>query len=223
MKKLRFIFLLSVLFVFSVSQAQFTLVKSLGIEAGLSLASQNWNYKDSHADTDISSRKGVDVMLQLEGIQIPYLSLVAEVGYIEKGCLQEVENTTAEYPEGDGTFRTIKSRFEYFTASPMLKVRKEFLNITPYVFIGPRMDVQLGYTSDIDWSPVKDSFNKTVFGLNYGLGIEYKLSKFGVSASARHQPDFGKMFDRDNGSGISGLDIQNKAFVFNLGMKYFFN
>ncbi len=117
----------------------------------------------------------------------------------------------------------LKYRFSYVYLSPMFKVRKEFGGFVPYVFIGPRLDYQLDYPSDLFSKESATYFNDFIFGMTYGLGIEYMFGSFGVGLIFQNQYDFTLAYHHELEDGyISGLDIKNNAFILDLGLKFYF-
>lgn len=219
MKKQVFIGTMLLLLAFGFMQAQ--VVKSIALHGGVAWATQKNEFKNIDIDQDIKYKTGLHMALNAEFLQHDFISILAEVGYTQKGNKQEIEVTTSILPEGTGEMKTFNTSFNYGSLAPMIKLRKEFGGFVPYIFVGPRMDYQFSYSSDFDLSAIEDDFNKVLFGLNYGLGLEYIFGQIGVGAVFNQQLDFSKMYDKTPEN--FGLEsIKNNAFILDLTVKYYF-
>jgi hypothetical protein len=217
----KYVFLGTIVLLLSCGCLQAQAVKSIAIKAGVAWATQKNEFKNVEIDQDISYKTGLHLALNAEFLQHPFISILAEVGYTQKGNKQEIELSTAQMPEGTGEMRTYNTTFSYGYLAPMIKLRKEFGGFVPYIFVGPRIDYQFSYTSDFNLSAIEDDFNKVLFGLNYGLGLEYMFGQIGVGAVFHQQLDFSKIYSKTPEN--FGLEsIKNNAFILDLTVKYYF-
>jgi hypothetical protein len=213
--------ILVIFFTLYVFSAQGQTVKSIGIKGGLSIANQPWQYKTINFTPQGYYKTGIYSVLTLELFQHKYLSLLTDLGFIQKGNQIEIEVTTTENPDG-GTLTKLKSTINYFTFSPLLKFRYDIKRWTPYVFVGPRIDYQLSYQSEFS-SAIGNEFNKSILGITYGAGVEFRQNKIGMLMEFQHQPDITSVMDKPISSTNTGLKITNNAFVISAGIKYYFH
>ncbi len=198
-------------------------IKSIAVKSGIIWATQKWDYKDIDLDYSSEYRTGFHIGVSAEFLQHKYFSILTELGYTQKGYKIELPIVNPGQPEGNLGTMVLKYRFSYVYLSPMFKIRKEFGGFVPYVFIGPRLDYQLDYPSDLFHEGSAGQFNDFIFGMTYGLGLEYMFGSFGVGLIFQHQYDFTLVYHQEPAEGNNtGLDINNNAFVLDLGMKFYF-
>lgn len=203
----------------SISYAQ--ILHSIGMKGGISNSNQTWYLKSIDKIQNTDFRNGTYTALSLELFNTTYLSLVTDVSFSEKGHTMQVPNTTNNNPDGDGTFKTLDTKFNYLGISPMLKARIETNYIIPYVLLGIRMDNQLSYQSDLDLSSLENDFMKMILGANFGAGAEYKIKQFGFLVEGQYQYDLSKLVNTSPSNTDIGLEITNEAFVLSFGLKYY--
>ncbi len=202
-------------------QAQ--LVKSISLNSGMVWSTQKFDYKDINYDLPNEYLTGFHIGFAVEFLQHEYFSILTEIGYTQKGFKLEVDITTPDFPEGGLGTKVLKYRFSYVYLSPMFKVRKEFGGFIPYVFIGPRLDYLLEHPTDEFSEESAKYFNDFIFGMTYGLGLEYLFGSFGVGLIFQNQYDFTLAYHHELEEGYdSGVDIKNNAFIVDLGVKYYF-
>jgi len=219
MKKVIIVF--SLVFFYAVyMEAQ--VVKSIAVTPGIVWANQEWEWLNIQSQTEYNYKTGLHLGVNTEFLQHKYISILAEAGYVEKGMRQTFELTNPDSPEGTGETKTFKTTFKYAYISPMLKARFELGNIVPYIFIGPRADFYLSYKSDLNYDELKDKLNKTVFGMIYGLGIEYMFGPLGIALIYSQQLDFMPALENEPPHGFGLEKITNNAFILDLGIKYYF-
>jgi hypothetical protein len=204
----------------SITCAKGQVFNSFGVKLGASIANQTWQYKSIDEELDTENRTGFYSALTVDFFNSKYLNLTTDIAYCQKGHTIEVQNTTIDMPEGDGTYKTMDTRFDYIVLNPMLKVKYEANHFIPYALLGIRMDSQLSYKSDFDLQEIDGDIKKSLWGLNCGIGVEYKLNKFGVFIESQYLPDFSKVIDMPATTNNTGLEVTNKAFVVSLGLKY---
>ncbi len=201
------------------TQAQ--VLKSIGLKGGMSLANQSFEYKTDNSNLDFDYKLGVYNALTAEFFNTKHVSLVTDLGFVQKGKQIDVQKTTLEMPEGTGEFETWKSTLNYLTFSPMLKGFYNINKFTGYAFIGPRIDYRLSYDSKY-YAPLYEDSKKQIFGLNYGVGLAYHLNKISLSTEFMAQPDLTPMLDTEPSVSNIGLKVKSNAYVFNVGVGYRF-
>lgn len=194
-------------------KAQF--FNNVGIKSGTSISNQHWNYKNSGLDYGNESRTGLYLGLTTEILKGKYFSLMADLGYIQKGMQFEVELTSETNPEGTGEFERVDNRYDFIGFQPNVKLHLPTEKFQPYILVGPRIDFYLGYYGDeyMSYFELSDLASVT-FGATYGLGVDYNLKDFIISLEGLHQPDFTSFFDG------RWLDAKNNAFAILLAVKY---
>ena len=198
-------------------------VKSIAVKSGIVWSTQNWDYKNTNVDFQNEYRTGFHVGVNIEFLHHEYFSILAELGFAQKGFKMEVDITTPDHPEANLGTKEFKFAYKYAYLSPMFKARKEFGGFVPYIFIGPRLDYQLEYPSEFSSEGSKNYYNDFIFGMTYGLGIEYMFGPVGVDLIFQHQYDFTSLYKRDPTEETpTGLSIKNNAFIVDLGVKFYF-
>lgn len=218
MKKTLLLANLLAIFIFHNTNAQ--IIKDIGVKSGISLSSQNWIYNGTDIELKRDYRTGLNFAVNLEWFDNDYFTLITDIGYIQKGFKEEIMMTTPDNPDS-GPLKTFDTRFDYLFFSPQLKVRKEINRIIPYVFVGPRIDYQLSYNSDFNLAVIENDFEDIIFGLNYGLGIEYMLNGLGLNVEFTNFYDFTDVMNIEPAEDNPGLKINNNAFTINIGIKYY--
>ena len=218
MKKIAILTLLIVSFILQKTNAQ--ILRDVGIKTGISISKQNWTYNSIDKVLKKDYRIGLNIALNFEWFNNDYVTLITDIGYIQKGFKEEIMMTTVDNPES-GPLKTFDTRFDYMYFSPQLKIRKEFNDFIPYVFAGPRIDYQLFYKSDFELSVIEKDFEKIIFGLNYGLGIAYRIKGIGISLEFTNFYDFTNIMNTQPTQNTTGLKIRNNAFTINLGIHYY--
>jgi len=212
-KVLALILLLNVLY----SKGQ--VIESLGIKGGISFANQTWEHGTPSSKTNYDYKPGLYSVLNAELFKGKFLSLSADLGFVQKGMQQKMEETTAEFPEGTGEYKIWKTTLAYVSFSPMLKGFYNFNSLTTYALIGPRIDYRVMYEPHIN-SQVFSESNKLIWGLTYGVGAEYKIKKFGFILECLGHPDFTAILNQKTSADNLGLKITGNSYIITTGILY---
>lgn len=196
-------------------------IKSIGIKGGATAANQSWYYISVDNKLIKGNRTGFYAAASVEFLSSKYFSITTDLGYYTKGFRDSFANTTADQPEGDGTYTLTDSRFNYLSISPMFKARYEIKHFVPYVLLGVRLDNQLSYKSDINFDVIKSEIHKVLFGATLGAGLEYKLKHFGICLESQYHYDFTRFINIEPSSTSTGLAVKNSALIMGLGLKYY--
>lgn len=178
--------------------------KSFEIKPGLSLAKQIWDFSDIDYGVDIKYHPGMYVGINAEFIHHKWISILTEGGF-----------TVKILNEGPKTYS-----LDYVYLSPLFKVRKEFGNIIPYIFAGPRIDFLLTPEAE-EYFFTKQSFNKVIYGVIYGMCLEYMFSPFALSLGFHQQIDINNSLDKEY-SFNNQVSFKQNTFVLFLGLKVYF-
>jgi hypothetical protein len=192
------------------SQAQF--IRGFGLKAGAVSATQTWEYGNSN-QLPTDPRWGFDAGIFVEALNDPFLSLLAELHYVQRGFTITLPVTTEAQPDGTGEEITFKPRVDYISLPVFAKVRFDTGIITPYVFAGPRVDFLLTNTDD-GFALVLDEFKKTDISVSIGIGAEVPLSFVShLLAEFRYSPSLNEAFN--NGF----LKVKNNSIELLLGVE----
>jgi hypothetical protein len=191
-------------------QAQF--IRGFGLKVGAVSATQTWQYwSNSQLSTD--PRWGFDAGIFVEALDLPFLSVLAELHYVQKGFTNTLPVTTEAQPDGTGEEITFRPRVDYLSLPILAKIRFDVGFFTPYVFAGPRVDFLLTNTDD-GFGLVLDKFKKTDVGVSIGMGVELPLSFVShLLAEFRFSPSLTEAFK--NGS----LKVKNQSIELFLGVE----
>jgi opacity protein-like surface antigen len=213
MKKVCFIFAI-IIFVTN-SQAQ--IIRGYGIKVGTTISNQDWEYLNSSGLSGLSfnsdSRVGINFGIFTELLNVPFISIVTEVNYIQKGMKEEVPVTTASQPDGTGEFVTWNTRVDYINISALGKLRINVGLFTPYVLLGPKIDFEINKTNSLGpVNVVEENFNKNRFGLKVGVGTEINLLSFKLLAEFLYDADFKELYENEN------LKVNSNSFDLRIGI-----
>lgn len=176
-------------------QAQ--LVRSFGLKLGGTASYQDWkHYSSGYAGSyDTDTKNGFNIGAFAEFFHHPFMSMVAEVNYVEKGTQREIPAATIRGPLVPGEKQTWTFGINYLNFTFLAKARMDGIICTPYLVAGPKLDIELNKTSGYkDISFYKD-FSKTRLGFKAGVGTEIKLFGINFLAEALWDTDFGNLYD----------------------------
>lgn len=177
--------------------------KSIDVKPGISLSNQSW-YKDNNKQSSNNPYyAGLFVSVNLEFMQHKWMSILAEGGFTMKSYTSSGNNS-----------------LDYVYLSPLFKARMEFGKFIPYLFLGPRIDFLLRTKVERE-SGSPEPLNKYIYGLMYGIGLEYIFWPFGISLGFHQQNDFNNIADYINSVGVEH-ELKQNTFVINLGLKAYF-
>ena len=197
--KLFLIFLL----LLSASQINAQILKNYGLKGAVSSSFQQIDpfYKDMPYKRYVGFNAGIFT----EWFNHPFLSLVAQIEYRQVGMREPFV-----FSDATGTvLRTeyYDSRFDYATVPLFIKICRNAF-VSSYLFMGPRIDVLLGYkTEDAYTTTLFDKYDKTVIGGSFGFGFEINMtSRLKTYLEFRYNHDFTDTYN----DGF--LKITNNAF-----------
>lgn len=177
MKTGRYIFSLT-LFLFSISSnAQF--LTGFGLKAGSTLSNQNYEFKKFDYDPETKYLLGFNSSLFAEFLNNGNFNIVLESGFEQRGYTY----VSKSYDEFGNPLREmdIYERTSYFTTGLLIKIKIPSKKLTPYLLIGPKLDILLGYsvkpedenTTLIGFDEPLNQFKNENYSLYLGAGIEF--------------------------------------------------
>jgi hypothetical protein len=207
MSKLSVILLLAMIVYSNQSDAQ--LLKSYGIKAAITSASQSFTYSNpplSGFGPDVKRRIGFGIALYAEWFNVPFISIISQMEYTQRGIGEEIAITTTSPTPIRTEVRD--KRLDYLSIPILAKASIPFGIITPYILIGPRVDILLGYHDEfIVGTSIYQDFKKTMFGGTVGAGLGLaNLLPTTISVELRYNFDFSDSYD------TSLLKVHNNAY-----------
>ena len=209
------LFLFSIILFVASSEAQ--IIKSYGLKLGITSASQNWDYSNtsgfSYLSFDSDSRIGMNVGLFAEFLDLPFLSVVAEANYFQKGMKDQIPETTTAQPDGTGKFITWDTRVDYINISAFGKLRYDLGILSPYVLLGPKIDFELNKKNSLGpINVVEENFKKNRFGFKIGVGSEISLGSIHLLAELLYDIDTNELYKSEN------LKVKSNSFDLRIGV-----
>jgi hypothetical protein len=191
----------------TVTHAQF--VRSCGLKVGAISAKQTWNYKiNFHFPAE--SRWGIDAGVFVEVFDLPYISVLGELHYIQKGFSITGPATIFAMPEGTGEYITEKPRVDYLSIPLLAKLRFETAAVIPYFVAGARLDFLLG--REPKW--LFDNFRSIDVGASVGAGLEVPLKIVpSILVEFRYSPSFSEAFSSYH------LTVKNESLELLMGVR----
>jgi hypothetical protein len=212
MKRLLCILFLTLFLLPATGTAQ--LLKSYGVKAAITSASQSFDYPTFHSfPRDFRRRIGFGVGVYAEWLNVPFISILTQIEYIQRGSR---EGFAVTGPDGPTVLRTdvLDRRLDYLSIPILFKAFTPLGSVTPYVLVGPRLDLLLGYRDETasDYSVFQD-FRKTSFGGTVGAGFDVAdLLPVKFSVEFRTNIDFGDSYNTEF------LKIRNSAYDIWIGV-----
>jgi len=191
-------------------------MQSLGFKVGGTSANQTWTYSNPFFEnSNLKSRLGIDVALFLNAFKSKGICLLLEMHYLQKGFKEQFLVSSEESPDGTGEFFELKPRIDYLSFPILAKLQLP-MHLSPYIVVGPRIDVRLGQKAD-GYQAVYDHLNRLDLGASIGMGVETpELLSFNFLVEFRYSPSFTDVFESDT------LTLKNKSFEFLVGIGFRF-
>jgi hypothetical protein len=209
MKKVIFLILTFEIFVLQSGNAQ--LIKSYGFKVAFTSANQKFDYTYL-TNIETKSRVGFNVAIFAEWLNTPFISLVTQGEYTQRGMGMEF-NRTGNSPDIIGTSINY-NRVDYLSIPVFVKLSLPVEPINPYLIVGPRIDFLLGYKSDEGtFNAVYDGFSKTMTGASFAVGLDLKtLLPLAILIEARYNVDFKDSYSTQY------LTVRNNSFDIWIGI-----
>jgi hypothetical protein len=205
--------IIAILFFYSL-QAQ--TIKSLGFKSGISVSDQTIQYFEDKSEKS-ENKIGFYASINSEFFKSKYYSITVSAGFLQKGSKDNYALATTDKPESILGYGEYTTTINYLTFSPLIKGFYVIKNIVPYIYLGSYLDYQLSFKSNYgnNYDP---NFNKTIWGLVYGGGIEFRQKSIGILFEYQAHQNFTalKIIDQTGGK------ITGNAFVIGVGLNYYF-
>lgn len=211
MKRIQII--ISILLIILVESNYTQIIKSYGLKLGASNSEQVWNSSIGLDYSYISSIWGYDFSGYVEFLDIPYVSIISEIHYIQKGRTITINGTIVDpnspYGYRDIGLQKTKQIFNYLSIPILAKFRYENSFIIPYLTIGPSFDFLISYPE----SELYNKFNKSELGIKVsaGINIPYKLLSILIMELGYNQ-SITNTYKNEN------VTIHNRGYSFSIGV-----
>jgi len=214
--------MLFVLFLPLISHSQF--LTGFGIKAGATLSEQSIYLTDGSTFYDTKPILGYNAAIFTEIINNKTFSLIIDPGYEQRGHSVEIIRTD-EFGNVLGTddwfFRT-----HYITIGALAKIRYSAKRVSPYLIIGPRLDLYLGYkvsASDEELYPWLNDLKSTAhedakkinYSINFGAGLQFeRLLPFVTLLEFNYSPAINSSYSN------SYIKVKDNYFNLKLGINF---
>jgi len=189
-------------FISTIARTQF--IRGYGLKVGAVSATQTWDYK-INVNFPTERRWGIDVGAYVEILDIPYISLLGELHYIQKGFSITLPVTTLAQPGCTGEYVTKRPRVDYLSVPLLVKLRLDMGMVVPYFFVGPRLDILIAKEPE-GIQAVLDNFKNTDVGVSLGAGFEVPLTIISAAlVEFRYSPSLNEAFSNNN------LTVKNQS------------
>jgi len=189
-----------VLFFISITNAQ--ILNNYGLKIGGTLTHQDWDYTNNLFNFEPDNAIGFTVGVFGEFLDVSNFDIVGELNFIQRAVKEELPVTTAQNPEGDGTTWTWKLKIHYLNLSVLAKAKLNLNFITPYILAGPTYGFEISKSVN-DESNFYDDFNKSQFGIKFGVGSEFQVSTINFLAEFSFNKSLNSLYKNDNVEVIS--------------------
>lgn len=217
--KTKLIFMLILL---STSFISAQVIKSIGIKSGMALSNQKWQYSQFDQLFKVENHTGFYGVITADFITKPHWELSVDLGYYQNFGRVVNEITPYKLTEIGEEF---DMKYGFITLSPIVKFKTSFHSFTPYLCFGPRMDNFISGLSNDGANFFKTEVSKTLWGINYGIGISYSLHTISIIVEYQYFYSFNYMINQ-------AAKISSDTFIYDkvkfnsqilsLGIKYHF-
>ena len=201
-----------ILIIFSIN-IKSQVISGYGLKLGAAISNQSWNYQ-TDINLDLDNKIGFSPRIFADFLNFPFIELEGEIGYSQKGFKDKVLIRTTSQPLGTGNYITENNKLNYLIFAALAKLKIESGNLTPYIIIGPQLNILMSKNLEKGWEVIFDKFKNNNFGLSLGAGTEIKnIFPISILVEYRFERDLIDNYDSPN------IDIKNYSHVILLGIK----
>ncbi|MBU2505604.1 MAG: PorT family protein [Bacteroidetes bacterium] len=206
MKKLFFIF-----FILLATSSYSQFLNKYGIKIGETVSYQTWEY--SQLGNYVMDKKvGFNIGVFAEFYDWCFISFIGEINYIQKGFQEELYRAIRVNNDYKTESLLRKVRFDYINISLLVKPKINFSFLVPYLIFGPRMDFEIGKSSNYPIGDFYDDFNKNMIGLKFGVGTEIIILKYGLLLEVLYDLNIREVYKNPN------LEVKASSIDFRIGV-----
>lgn len=215
MKRMFWLVFLAIAILISQSNAQ--LLRSYGVKLAYTSASQSFDYPHPPwpgFGPDLRRREGLCGGIYAEWLNMPFVSIVTELDYVQRGMGQLLWVTMNDPRPLYSVIR--ENRLDYLSFPFLFRGTLPNGALSPYVFFGPRIDILLSYRDEaISGKSIYEDFKTTIWGGSAGVGVQLDTGlPEAFLLEFRYNSDFVNSYDTDL------LKVSNNAFDIWLGVAF---
>ncbi|MEI6823672.1 MAG: outer membrane beta-barrel protein [Bacteroidota bacterium] len=219
--------LVILLIVISSSFSYAQILNSIGFKGGVSLSNHNWNdtfWQPYFNFTPIPSFYGV---ISAEFVNKEHWNIMTDLGVYQSGSNVDFNPNAFSYYSLEALPGESKFTIGFITFSPVIKLKTQINRITPFIFIGPRVDY---YYSNLNKNDINYYFDgitkKPIWGFNIGEGFCYRIKRFSIIAEYKFLYSFTYLIDKPHNIAFPDIprdQLKTTTHVISIGLKYHFN
>ena len=189
------------------------IIYGYGLKLGASISNQSWNYL-TDINLDLKNEYAISPRVFADFLDYTFFELEGEVGFLQKGFEDKVLIKTTTQPLGTGEYLTENNKLNYLIFAALAKLKIESGIFTPYIIIGPQLNLLISKNLEYGWEIIFDKFKNNNLGLSLGAGIEIKnIFPISILVEYRFERDLMDNYDSPN------IDIKNYSHVILFGVK----
>jgi hypothetical protein len=175
------------------TNAQF--FKGIGLVAGANYSNQRFLVDTLNYNQNQKGIFGFNAGIFVEYLNHEYVRLITEVQYFSEGSHSTLFNS--------------QNKTAYYCVNQLLKLRQELYDVTPYLVIGPKVELLQGAAIP--------GFKQLHFAAYGAIGMEFLYKKPWI-----YFAEIGYQRDIDKALVLDRFEVTNKAYVVRIGLKYEF-
>jgi hypothetical protein len=188
------------------------LLRHYGLKVAYTSATQSFDYYTAGFGFSNERRPGINAAVFAEWLNMPFLSVITQVEYSQRGLGIEFARTLND-PTVIGTWVEYH-RVDYLSVPLLAKVSFPSTIIEPYLVAGPRIDFVLGYHgNDENFRSLYNDFKSPNLGGTVGAGVSVSsILPAAILLEFRYNIDLTLPYD----NGL--LRVKNSAYDIWLGV-----
>ena len=200
-----------VIFIFNCTYSQ--IIENYGFKIGVSYSKIDRDYKKLEFDYETKHKFGVSFSAFAISHISSNIKLFTEFGFAQKGFSEEYIKTNVN-GEQIGTF-LYKESINYLTLKLLPHYEIGINSVTPFIFLGPKIDIKLGNNSNDEEFSFGKISKDIQLGVCYGVGVEVtELIKYPFIIELSSSYDFSDSFENDF------LRLKNISYELTIGFKF---
>lgn len=149
------------------------IVNRFGVKAGIVSASASAEFSADVSGDQFERRTGFSASVFAEKRVLPFLSVVGEVGYVQRGFVEKLDHYIQRGVVLAERYRSVKanSRMDYLTIPLMVKLNHRLEHAELYATAGPRIDILLNRETGWFDLPDFDARHRSSTAYHYGSSV----------------------------------------------------
>lgn len=198
-------------------------VRSIGLESGLVWSTQRISGYETANDIyswDFDYKPGMNLLVTMDAFEKKPFSFLMSLGVAQKGMVSSNEYYVDNDLNVYDSIQNYTNSLTYLSYCPGIRIWNQYGKFIPSFIGSIRLDYEIGCNYEF-LNP--DENIKVIAGINLGLSAEYILNNYGIALCGYYQHDFTPQHhERYRSFDYESFYLYNKAFLINLGIKYYF-